>query len=301
MNRAAQVLLILVIASALAAVAVCLAARGRAAAVPAAAAVRDVCDMTAQTVRIPVRPARVLSLCTSATDTIVALSADDRLVAIDEFSRIVPGTAQIAVVGKGSALSRESVAALDVDLAFVWWYQDDAAALLADLAIPVVRIRSPRAADLPALVRLLGDCLDCRQAAEPLADRLQTFLAQAAAQRRSDGPQAFLELYGSLKTVGRDSFTNDLLELAGLRNAAADTTGSVLFSAERLVECDPDLILVVGSAAATTSWAARPGFTGLKAVRRGRIAAVDRYWLVAGPHLPESVAQLRALVAQFSQ
>ena len=52
----------------------------------------EVVDMTSRTVRIPKRPARILSLCTSAADTIVAVGAADRLIAIDEFSRVVPGT-----------------------------------------------------------------------------------------------------------------------------------------------------------------------------------------------------------------
>ena len=66
---------------------------------------REVVDMTSRTVRIPQRPTRILSLCTSATDAIVTLDAGDRLVAIDEFSRIVPGAERAAVVGKGGAIS----------------------------------------------------------------------------------------------------------------------------------------------------------------------------------------------------
>ena len=63
--------------------------------------------MTSRTVRIPHRPTRILSLCTTATDTLVALGAADRLIAIDEFSRIVPGAERAAVVGKGGAISRK--------------------------------------------------------------------------------------------------------------------------------------------------------------------------------------------------
>ena len=69
-----------------------------------------------------------------------------------------------------------------VDLAFVWWYQDDAAAMLEDLAVPVVRIRSGRAAELPAMIRLIGDCVDCRQAAERAAAQAESFLAKSPPQ-----------------------------------------------------------------------------------------------------------------------
>ena len=74
----------------------------------------------------------------------------------------------------------------------------------------------------------------------------------------------FLELYGPLKTVGSETYTNDLLELAGARNVAADAKGTVLFSAERLVQSDPDVILVVGAAADRAALASRPGMAGLQ-------------------------------------
>ena len=98
----------------------------------------EIVDMISRTVRVPKRPARLLSLCTSATDTVIALGVADRLVAIDEYGRVVPGAECVTVVGKGSAISREQVAALRVDLAFVWWYQDDVAKMLEDMAVPVV-------------------------------------------------------------------------------------------------------------------------------------------------------------------
>ena len=258
---------------------------------------REVADMTGRKVILPSRPARIVSLCTSATDTILALGAADRLIAIDEYGRVVPGTERVTVVGKGSAVSREQVAALRVDLAFVWWYQDDVAVMLEDLAVPVVRIRSGRTAELPAMIRLIGDCVDCREAADRAAAQTESFLAKSPPLPTQNAKRVFLELYGPLKTVGRDTYTNDVLELAGVHNIAADAKGTVLFSAERLVQSDPDVILVVGTASDRAVLASRPGMTELRAVREGRVFALDRYWLVAGPQMPQSVERIRKLIS----
>ena len=138
---------------------------------------------------------------------------------------MVPGTERATVVGKGSAVSREQAAALGVDLAFVWWYQDDAAAMFDDLAVPVVRVRSGRAAELPGMIRLIGDCVDCREAAERAAAQAETFLAQPAPQAEN-ARRVFLELYGPLKTVGRETYSNDLLELAGRATLPATPRGA---------------------------------------------------------------------------
>jgi iron complex transport system substrate-binding protein len=219
------------------------------------------------------------------------------LAAIDEFSRIVPGTDRAVIIAKGGTVSREQVAALGIDLAFVWWYQDDAAAMLEELAVPVVRIRSGRVAELPAMIHLVGDCVGQSEAAGRIADRIQTFVADASRPSAHDARRVFIELYGPYKTVGRDTYTNDMLELAGVHNIAADAKGTVLFSAERLVQSDPDVILVVGTASDRAVLASRPGMTELRAVREGRVFALDRYWLVAGPQMPQSVERIRKLIS----
>jgi iron complex transport system substrate-binding protein len=258
---------------------------------------RSVADQSQRVARVPIHPQRILSLCTTATDSVVSLGVGDRLTAIDEYSRIIPGTQKAVVVGKGGALSREAVSSLHIDLAFVWWYQDDAASLLDDLAIPVVRIHSGRASELPATIRLIGQCVDAQDLAESLATKVDSFLSDAQTTRSPHTPLVFLELNGPYKTMGSDTYTNDLLEFAGLHNVAADTKGSVLLSAERLTQADPDAILVVGTSDDLTALVQRPGFSELRAVRQRQVYALDRYWLVAGPNLPQSVANIRATIA----
>ena len=132
--------------------------------------------------------------------------------------------------------------------------------MLEDLAVPVVRIRSGRAAELPAMIRLIGDCVDCREEAAELARGRRRSFPEPPPRPGRAARRVFLELYGPLKTVGGDTYTNDLLELAGCANVAADAKGNVLFSAERLVQADPDVILVVGRRPRTPDrWHAVPG------------------------------------------
>jgi len=260
-------------------------------------AFREVTDMTSRPVHVPVRPCHVLSLCTSATDTMIRLGAAERLAAIDEYGRIVPGTESVAMIGTGSAISREQVIAQGIDLAFVWWYQDDAAETLKELGVPVIRIRSGRAAELPAMIRLVGEALGEPRAADGLADEVSTFLTRA---RRNTDPcrRVYLELYGPYKTVGRDTYVNDLLELAGGENVADETRGSVLLSAEKLIQADPEVILFVDEFTSAEAISARSGLAGCSAVQAGRVRPIRRYWLVAGAGLPQAVENLRLALSQ---
>ena len=257
---------------------------------------RTVTDMTGRRVLVPDNPARVLSLCTSATDTIVRTGAPKRLAAIDEYSLIVPGAQGAVVIGKDSAISQEQILALRIDLAFIWWYQEDAAEMLEALSVPVVKISSGRAEQVPEMMRLVGQCMNCPQAVENLADAVARYLRQAPVARGIYGPRVYLELYGPFKTVGRDTYTNDLVELAGGQNVAAGASGSVLLSPEQLIQADPQVILFANEFTTAEAIARRNGMQAVSAVQAGRIRQVERRLLVAGAGLPEAVEELRRLL-----
>jgi iron complex transport system substrate-binding protein len=259
---------------------------------------RPVIDGGGRVVSVPAQPQRILSLCTTVTDTLLRLGQKERLAGIDEYSRVVPGATNLAVLGRGSALSREQVLARQIDLAFVWWFQDDAARFLADLQVPVVRIRCNRSREIPATIRLIGQCLDLASAADTLAQSVAERLARLSITNNSTTPPSvYLELYSPFKTSGRDSCLNDLIELAGGRNIAADVSGPILLSAERLIQADPEVILLVEGFATPDSFARRNGMSALAAVKAGRVHTIDRYWLVAGAGLPDAVANLEDIVA----
>ena len=241
-------------------------------------------------------PQRILSLCTTATDVLLAGGGRNQLAAIDEYSRVVPGTTNIPVIAKGSALSREEVLVRRVDLAFIWWYQDDAAKLLGELSVPVVRIRTGRAADLPATVRLIGQRVGRETVTDRLADELAAFL-HSHTNAPTNPPRVYLELYGACKTVGGDSYLNDLITLAGGTNIAAGVArSSVVFSPEQLIAAEPDVILFVNGFATADAISQRPGFAKLRAVRRRAVYGVERNCLVAGSRLPAAVEELHAVI-----
>jgi iron complex transport system substrate-binding protein len=259
------------------------------------AATQAIKDSTGREVTIPAQPRRVLSLCTAATDTMVRLGRIDRLAGMDEYSGVVPGTSNVAVLGKGSALSREQVLARQIDLAFVWWFQDDAAKLLDDLRVPVVKLRCGRAVEVPDTIRLVGRCLGETNVANALAQSVAGKLAQIIPADTNMAPRVYVELYSPFKTSGRDTYLNDLIELAGGRNVAAEATGTILLSSERLLAADPQWVILIAGFGTPEQFTRRGGMESLVAVKAGRVQILDRYHLVAGAGLPEGVAALHRL------
>lgn len=258
---------------------------------------REMTDATGRRVTAPDEPRQIASLCTSATDTLLRLGLGDRLAAVDEYSRIVPGAEAIPVMGKGSAISREQVLSYGLDMAFIWWYQDEAAALFQDLGVPVVRLRAARISEVPELIRLVGTAAGAEAPAETLAQRLTDDIARLRGHPlEGPAPRVYVELYGALKTAGRDTYLNDLLELAGASNIAAQAAGSLLLSRERLIEADPEVVCFVQEFARAEDFAQRPGWSGVAALRQGRVIPLNRYLLVAGGGCTEAVDELRDLL-----
>lgn len=247
-------------------------------------------DMTDRQVRVPFTANRVLSLCTSATDTLIRLGQTQRMAAVDEYSRIVPGAQAIPTVGKGSAISREQIIARGIDLAFVWWFQDDVAATLEQLSIPCVRISDIRLEQINRLIECVGECMGCQAEATRLVAALPVAASMPATEPQTT---VYLEMYGPFKTVGQDCYVNDLLRQAGFRNVITDRKGGLLISAERLIQADPSVVLFVNEFASAQAISDRAGMRDLRAVREGRVHAIDRRWLVAGAGWPQAVEEIR--------
>ena len=97
-------------------------------------------------------------------------------------------------------MSRERIAALGIDLAFIWWYQDEVADLLARQSIPVVRLHASRAREVPAMMRLVATCLGT--GAEPLAGPVERFERSARDAAPGMGASVYVEMYGPFKDHG---------------------------------------------------------------------------------------------------
>lgn len=257
-------------------------------------------DMTSRMFYIPKSPSNILSLCTSATDTIIAMGELPRLSAIDEYGRVVPGTEGIPVIGRGNAVSSEDVIARHIDLAFIWWYQDDVARQLAGLGVPAVRLRSGRAAEVPGMIRLIGDCLANREAADRISKSVEAFLKDPI-ETPVSSPRVYLELYAPFKTSGAETYANDLIEMAGGSNVAGGTTGNVLLSPELLIQSNPEIILFLNQPHGGSTIEQRGGLDALSAIQAKRIYPINRYWLVAGPGMPQAVEQLRRILQSTNQ
>jgi len=186
--------------------------------------------------------ARVVSLAPNLTEMLYAIGAGDRIVGTDDFSNFPQAAKRLAKVG-GMQPNVEKIAALKPDLviASTEGNHPNLAAALAAAGIPLYVVRTDRLAEIAPAMARLGKLLDA-----PRTDDAVRELQRAIdAERRTRTKQTrilFAVWTDPLYVAGRNTFTDDLLRLAGAQNAV-QSGGWPQYSLESLVASPPELIL----------------------------------------------------------
>lgn len=265
-------------------------------------------DALGNEVRLGGPAQRVVSLAPNLTEIVCFVGGEGQLVGVTDFCKYPPQVRNKPKVGGIINPSLEKVLALKPDLLLV--------ARGTDLRI-IERMRKSGVAvyaadpksvrDVIGLVRTVGHLLGRDAEAEAAARQLENKLAalRSKSPRAGRRPKALaiVELE-PLFVAGSGSFLDDLLELAGLQNAASGEKPWARWSSERVLDADPDLILVVRMQAPTGPAASdlrkqlvsRSPWRTLRAVKAGDVYAVtDDLVTIPGPRLLDGLEEVVAI------
>lgn len=224
-------------------------------------------------------PRRVITLAPNLTEIVAAIGCEDRLVGIDDHSDFPPSITSLPRVGDMNP-SAERILSLDPDLVLApsAGRYDGLSSLLTQRGIELRSINTDRLSDLAAVTRSIASALQCPDSEEVIAD-IEEVVQQSREQR--DGARALiLASWDPLYVAGRETFADDLLAAAGLRNAVGpDVEGWPQYSLESLVADPPDLIFIMTSpdrwSSVRDELSRAPGWRNLAAVREGRLHFLD--------------------------
>ena len=234
--------------------------------------------------RMSPAPRRIVSLVPAATEILFDLGAGNRIVGRTRWGIHPPPARRIPDVGDGVRPSVEAVVARDPDLVIL--YQGptnrETQDRLAGLGVPTLALRHDSFADLRRNILRLGELVDCVEGALALVDRIASGLA--AVSEATAGLRRVRVYYDAWAvppvTVGRGSFIDSLLTVAGTTNIFGDLdAASPRVSLEAIIERDPEHILVAvppETLDRPPDLADRHGWTRIPAVTAGRIAVADR-------------------------
>lgn len=224
-----------------------------------------------------------MSLVPALTETLFAIGAGDRLAGRTRFDRHPPAARSVPNVGDGIRPSIEAVRALDPDLVLLYAGPDNRGVReeLERVGLTTLAVRHNTLDDLRRNVRRLGRVTGCRAGAVALLRRIEAELRRVrAATAGRPRPIVYYDVWPSPPiTVGRGSYLDSLISIAGGRNAFGDLSpASPRVGLEAIAARDPDLILwpvEAGSAASRPPPDRRPGWRALRAVRAGAVRRVD--------------------------
>jgi iron complex transport system substrate-binding protein len=237
----------------------------------------------------------VVSLAPSLTDTVIALGLTGRLVGVTRYDD-APEVAGLPRVGGFLDPSPEAVLGLAPDL--VLWLTDGGALpavrKIAELGVPVRALPVVSVADALAAARLVGEALGDVPAGEKLARELQAAVdrvrSRAAGLRRA----RVLLVVGRepLVVAGPGSYPDELVRIAGGENVVEGGRPWPVFSLERAVALDPELVI---DAAVNEPPEALAHLEAIPAVRRGAVLRLrNDDVLRPGPRLGRALEELSA-------
>ena len=255
---------------------------------------------------VPVRsgtttdPARIVSLNPTTTDLLFAIGAGPRVVGRTHWDSWSDSVREVADLGPGLRPNIEAVLGARPDLVVLYASADNAAAArqLRAAGVDVISLKVDRLADFRRATLLLGTATGETGRARSVVDSVTRTLERVrAATRDLPHPTVFCHIWDApIITIGRGSYMNELVEIAGGRNVYGDVAApSPTVSIEDVIRRDPDVIIAGPLGAAHLRESATWRTVG--AVRRGRIVVVDTM-LVGRPsaRLGEAAAAIAQLL-----
>jgi iron complex transport system substrate-binding protein len=254
-------------------------------------------------------PRRIISLNPGHTETVFALGAGDRLVAVDSFSDYPAEAQQVQQrLNTYPAVSVETVVSVKPDLVLSLVERDDVLNQIRQQGIPVMKLL-PR--DFDATTReiaTLGQVLGVPERGAALAAEMQA-RKQRIVDLVADAPRPtlFYELDASDPTkpfaAGPNGYYGQIADIAGAANIFADLPADFgQVSAESVISRNPELIILADAyepfnPQSPALVAARPGWDQIAAVQNGTVYAVQAdIFSRASPRLAEGLEALAYLV-----
>lgn len=223
-------------------------------------------------------PRRIVSLNPATTDLIFALGAGDRLVGRTHWDVYPEAATRVPDLGSGIRPNVEAVLGARPDLVILYASKDNRAAAseLRTAGVNTLSLKIDHIADFYHASRTIGRLLGDSARGALVADSVERTLKRVrAATQPLEKPTVFWHIWDApLITIGRGSYMNELIEIAGGRNIYGDVDQtSPAVSIEDVLKRDPRYIITgpEGSQKITKD----PRWSQAPAVRERRILVVD--------------------------
>ena len=245
-------------------------------------------------------PQRVISTSPAITEILFALGAGDRVVGVTDYCSFPKKACLLPTIGGPLNPSTETWIALKPDLIIV---QEDSIVInkhATILKIPILKVSVNNLENILTSIQVIADSMQVSKRGNQLVDKINAEIEQYRIRLRKLKPRQVLMLLSDtndpsrdLYAVGRDTFLNELLSIAGGENILPDTMATYpKISKEFIIAKSPEIIIEIGPKSNLSSdgilgrkktWGKYPT---LNAVKNNRLYFIGAdYILIPGPRL----------------
>lgn len=244
-------------------------------------------------------PARIVSLAPSITETLFALGAGDRVVAVSDYCDHPPEVTRLPRVGSFNAPNVEAVLAArpDVVIGAPSPGNHENVLTMRRLGLRVEIVDPERLADLPAVTRTIAAVAGVPEAGERLVATMAREMAAVRTRVAGAPKPRVMMLVGQdpLIAVGPESFLGEMLVEAGAVNLAPQGEAWPRLNLEVVIAADPEVIVdcSMGTEAGTATleyWTRFPSITAVKTKRVYPFRSFEA--LRPGPRLAVALEEL---------
>ena len=243
---------------------------------------------------------RVISTSPAITEILFAIGAGDRVVGVTDFCNYPKQACRLPSIGGPLNPSTETWITLKPDLIII---QEDSEVIQKNakiFEIPSLTVSVNNLNNILNSIQIIADSLHMPQAGHQLAIKIKTKIEGYRTHLKKIKPRQVLMLLSDtndpsrdLYAVGRDTFLNELLTIAGGENVLPDTMARYpKVSKEYIIAKSPEIIIEVGpksnlskeeTLARKKTWGK---FSTLRAVKDDKLYFISAdYILIPGPRL----------------
>ncbi len=259
-------------------------------------------------------PQRIISTAPSITETLYALGLSDRVVGVTTFCHYPPEVREKPKIGTYMYPNIETMLALRPDLVVILKEHTGLGERLRKVGLTVLELDNAGLNGIYDSFRVLGERTGTETAAEARIAAIQKALGEIEARTKALSRRSVMFIVGrtpgairDLMVVGRGSFLNELIRIAGGRNLFGDSSAFYpRIGLEELYAGRPEVIVDMGDMSDTDQVTAAhrrsvaelwKQYPMVPAVAAGRVYAVaNDIFVVPGPRVVETATELLRMI-----
>lgn len=238
-------------------------------------------DVLGREVTIEKQPEKIVSALPSNTEILFAIGLGDKVVGVTDYCDFPSEAATKEKIGDAFQLNVEKIVSLEPDIVLSGnGIPQEIITKLEEAGITVVAIEGTSFEETYKSIEDIGKITDAASKGKQIVKDMQAKVKDI--EKKVEGAEKkdiyFVLGYGEYGdwTAGPGSFINEMIERASGNNIAADSEMAwAEYSLEKLVEKDPDVLIVSSMAGELDDIKKAQGYKDIKAVKEDNVKSVD--------------------------